>query len=158
MGGHAAQHQPRAAPGGRMMTPAEPTRAQIERAKSRSVFIATPIARRPTYQYTLSLATTVGYLTRLGIRWAAHAPVGNSDLAKARNELAAMFLASEAVTGLAATDMIFIDDDIGWSAGDIVRLLASDRYVIGGVGAKRRALHDTDINKWCYRPLPGLLN
>ena len=43
---------------GVMIRTAEPTQAQIEKARSRSLFIATPIARRPTYQFTMSLAMT----------------------------------------------------------------------------------------------------
>src|SRR5438874_11129003 len=112
MGGHAAQHQRRA--GSRMMTPAEPTRAQIERARTRVAFIATPVARHPTHQYTSSLVMTTGYLTQLGISLTIQNTHGNPNLAQARNELAARFLASAAGTGIAATDMLWIDDDMGW--------------------------------------------
>ncbi len=131
---------------------AEPTQAQIERARSRSVFIATPIARHPTHQYCTSLVTTMGHLTQLGIRLMVHSVVGSSNLAQARSALAAAFLASQ------ATDMLFVDDDMGWNSGDVVRLLASDKAVIGGIGARKLPFHDADPRKWCYIPLAGPRN
>src|SRR5207302_4877147 len=84
--------------------------------------------------------------------WMVQSTHGNSNLAQARNELAARFLAS------GATDMLFVDDDMGWNHGDVVRLLASDKPVIGGVGARKKPFDDTDPNKWCYRPLAGPRN
>ena len=61
------------------------------------------------------------------LRWV----VGNSNLARARNELVAEFLASD------CTDFIFVDDDMGWKANDVLRLIASEQDYIGGVGRKK---------------------
>ena len=118
--------------------------ARLARARSRSVFIATPIARHPVRQYTASLAKTFSHLLMLGIRGWNQNIVGFSNLPRARNELVASFLASD------FTDIVFIDDDMGWRPEDLVRLLASDKQVIGGVGAKKRLLPDADPNKWCF--------
>lgn len=118
-------------------------------ARSRSVMICTPIARDPTWQYTMSMLKTFRTLDSLGIRCDAKFVIGNSNLPKARNELVADFLASD------FTDMIFIDDDMGWSADAIVRLLASEHPLIGVVGRKRCANPNSDPAVWCVRWLPG---
>lgn len=125
--------------------------ARLTRARSRSVFIATPIARHPVRQYTMSIARTLVRLTELGIKAYVQHVIGNSNLPRARNELVADFLASN------FDDLIFIDDDMGWDPNDVVRLLASDQDVIGGVGAKKVACEDSDPQKWCMRTLDGPL-
>nr|WP_294549958.1 hypothetical protein [uncultured Rhodopila sp.] len=125
---------------------------RLTRARSRSVFIATPMARHPVRQYTASLVKTIGLLGGLGIRSYVQTVVGSSNLPRARNELVAAFLASD------FTDMIFIDDDMGWDPKDLVRLLASDKPVIGGVGVKKVERPDTDPGRWCFFPLQGDLN
>jgi hypothetical protein len=122
---------------------------RLARARSRSVFIATPIARQPARQYTFSLAKTLVHLAQLSIRCWMQQVVGNSNLPRARNELVASFLASD------YTDLLFIDDDMGWQANDVVRLLASPRAVIGGIGCKKVMCADTDPQKWCLRTLGG---
>lgn len=118
------------------------------RAKSRIVMIATPIARDPVWQYTRCLATCVEFLPRHGVGMHFQFVVGSSNVAKARNELVAHFLASE------CTDLLFIDDDMEWNPGDILRLLASDKPVIGGVGRMRVQKPNTDPEVWCCRFLP----
>lgn len=123
-------------------------RERLERAKAKSLFICTPIARHPVRQYTTSLAKTCVQLGRLGILCYIQHVVGQSNLPRARNELVAAFLASD------YTDMVFIDDDMGWEPNDLVRLLASDQPLIAGVGAKKVFLPDTAPNKWCVRTLP----
>jgi hypothetical protein len=123
--------------------------ARLARARSRSVFICTPIARHPVRQYTIALARTFAHLLQLGIRGYIQTVVGSSNLPHARNELVASFLASD------YTDLLWIDDDMGWEPNDVVRLLASDKQVIGAVGAKKRYLPDQNPEKWCVRIAPG---
>ncbi len=123
--------------------------SRLARARSRSVYIATPIARHPVRQYTTSLARTLVHLDRLGIRWWLQNTVGSSNLPRARNDLAAGFLASD------YDDMLFIDDDMGFKPNDVVRLLASDQDLIGGVGCKKVMRPDTDPAKWCLHTLNG---
>jgi hypothetical protein len=133
------------------ITSGEAQAARLARARSRSMFIATPIARHPVRQYTFSLAKTLVHLAQLGIDSWMQQVVGNSNLPRARNELVASFLASD------YTDLLFIDDDMGWQPNDVVRLLASEQDVIGGVGCKKVMCADTEISKWCLRALNGPL-
>ncbi|HLY04264.1 MAG TPA: hypothetical protein VKR31_00805 [Rhizomicrobium sp.] len=121
----------------------------MERARSRSIFIATPIARHPVRQYTTALHLTCVMLAGLGIRAWVQNTVGASNLPRARNDLVAAFLASD------YDDLLFIDDDMGWNPGDVIRLMASEQAVIGGVGCKKTLLADTAKEKWCFRALKG---
>lgn len=121
--------------------------ARLARARSRSVFICTPIARHPVRQYTVALCKTLVHLQSLGIRAYIQQVVGNSNLPRARNELVAAFMASD------YDDMLFIDDDMGWRPNDVVRLLASDKALIGAVGCKKVVRPDADAEKWCLRTL-----
>lgn len=118
---------------------------RLERACSRSVMILTPMARHPVRQYSDARDKTIIRLMELGIRCYVQSVVGNSNLPRARNELVAAFLASN------YTDCLFIDDDMSWQPNDVVRLLASDKPVIGGVGPKKIMCADTDPRKWCCR-------
>ena len=123
--------------------------ARLAHARTRSVFIATPVARHPVRQYTFSHSRTMVHLAQLGIRSWMQQIIGNSNVARARNELAAWFLASD------YTDLLFIDDDMGWEPNAVVRLLASEQDVIAGVGCKKVLCADTDPAKWCLRVLDG---
>lgn len=117
--------------------------ARLERARSRSVMICTPVARSPCLEYTLAFAETSVHLLQTGIRQMSQFVVGSSNLPRARNELVARFLASD------CDDLVFIDDDMGWKPEAIVRLLASDKDVIGGVGRKKVDKPNSDPNVWC---------
>ncbi|MDQ0305328.1 hypothetical protein [Ancylobacter polymorphus] len=121
--------------------------ARLERMKSRSVMVCTPVARNPVWQYTQGLASTMMTLLEHGIPCSFQFVVGGSVICKARNELVAHFLASR------FTDLIFIDDDMEWSPNDVLRLLASDKQVIGGVGRMRVEKPNSDPEVWCWRPL-----
>jgi hypothetical protein len=120
---------------------------RLERARQRSVMICTPIARNPAWEYTAALASTLLYLRDHGIRVSFQFVVGSSVIHKARNELVAHFLASD------FTDLLFIDDDMSWAPGDVLRLLGSDKPLIGGVGRMRCQMPNTDPAVWCWRPL-----
>lgn len=124
-------------------------RDRLARAKSRSVMIVTPIARDPTWQYMISLLETAKKLDDLGIRYLIQFTMGSSNLPRARNALAARFLA----TGM--TDLIMIDDDMGWSAGSVVRLLASEQPLVAAVGRKKTPEPNSDPKVWCCHFLPG---
>lgn len=123
-------------------------KARLERARNRSVMIATPVARNPVYQYTASLASTLLFLPEQGIRCTFQFVVGSSVISKARNELCAHFLKSD------FTDLLFIDDDMQWSPNAVMRLLASDKPLIGGVGRQRIQKPNSDPQVWCWRPAP----
>lgn len=109
--------------------------------------ICTPIARNPAWQYTSSLASTLLFLPEQGMRCSYQFVVGSSVISKARNELCAHFLMSD------FTDLLFIDDDMQWSPNAVLRLLASDKPLIGGVGRMRVQKPNSDPAVWCWRPL-----
>lgn len=114
--------------------------------------ILTPVARDPVVEYTVSLASTLMALNEIGIRSAFQFVIGSSIVHRARNELLAYFMASD------FTDCLFIDDDMQWSPNDVVRLLSSDKPVIGGVGRKRCASANDDPRVWCWRPTEDGIN
>ena len=133
----------------RVFDPAEAAReARLDRAKSRSVMIATPVARDPTIQYTVSMLKTANLLTNYGIRHCAEFIVGSSNLPRARNGLAAKFLASDYDV------LLMIDDDMGWDAGSVIRLLASEQTFIAAAGRKKSRLPNSDPSVWCAQFIP----
>ena len=113
------------------------------RALRTSVMICTPVYRDCSWQYTRALVDTCLSMERMGIYHRCQMVIGNSNLPRARNELVAEFLASE------CSAMIFIDSDMGWTPNDVVRLLASEQPLIGGVGRKRVDKPNSDPNVWC---------
>jgi hypothetical protein len=117
--------------------------ARLERARSRKVMLCIPTARAPVLEFTIAFSETCMHLMQSGIPHCTQFVVGSSNLPRARNELVARFLASD------CTDMIFIDDDMGWDPLAILRLVASDKSVIAGVGRKRVDKPNSDPNVWC---------
>jgi len=134
----------------RVVDPEEEARqaARLERAKSRSVMIATPVARDPTVQYMVSMLKTANLLTNHKIRHCAEFLVGSSNLPRARNGLAARFLASDFDV------LLMIDDDMGWDAGSVIRLLASEHPFIAAAGRKKSRLPNADPSVWCAQFIP----
>lgn len=120
---------------------------RLARARQRSVMICTPIARNPAWEYTASLASTLLYLAEQGVKVTFQFVVGGSVIHRCRNELAAHFLASD------FTDLLFVDDDMQWAPASVLRLLGSDKPLIGGVGRMRVQKPNTDPAVWCWRPL-----
>lgn len=121
--------------------------ARMDRARQRSVMICTPIARNPVWQYTAALASSMLFLAERGIRVTFHFVVGSSVVHRARNELVAHFMASD------FTDLLFIDDDMEFQPAAILRLLASDKPLIGAVGRMRVQKPNADPAVWCWRPI-----
>ena len=122
---------------------------RMERVKSRRPMICVPIYGRPAWQFALALTDLYVLMTKLGMAWNSHYIIGSSNLPQARNNLVAQFMASD------CDEMVFIDDDMQFKPGDIIRLLASERDLIAAVGRKRCELPNTDPNVWCWRPLTG---
>jgi len=117
--------------------------ARLQRARSRKVMLCVPTARAPALEFTLAFAETCVHLRDSGIAFCSQFVIGSSNLPRARNELVARFLASD------CTDMIFIDDDMGWRPEAIVRLLASNQPLIAAVGRKRVDKPNSDPDVWC---------
>lgn len=127
-------------------------RERLQRARACSVFIATPIARHPVRQYTTSLSKTLILLQQLGIRSYVQHVIGNSNVPRARNELVAAFMASS------FSHLLFVDDDMGWGANDVLRVLASEQDVVAGVGVKKSVCPDDNPDRWCMRTLDPPIN
>lgn len=79
-----------------------------------------------------ALAATCLHLQGLGIAFRWEITEAESLVQRARNLIAARFLAWPA-----ATHLIWIDADIEWQARDVERLLAHDVDVVGGLYAKK---------------------
>jgi hypothetical protein len=58
----------------------------------------------------------------------------------ARNELVRKFLASD------CTDLLFIDDDMGWEVGGVLRMLSQDVDVIGAICPRRKDVREWNVN------------
>jgi hypothetical protein len=75
-------------------------------------------------------------LTKSGVNMEHNIHCGNYDLGHARNALVESFLESD------ATDLIFVDSDVGFDAKVLPRILLSDKLVVGGLVPKRDRLQD----------------
>ena len=117
-----------------------------ERAKLHSVMICTPSFEKPTWEYVNSLVETQLALERLGIKHHRISLIGCSHMARVRNELAAAFLQSP------FSDLMFIDDDMGWRPESVVRLLASEHPFCGAPARMRTPKPKNDMSAWCGFP------
>ena len=122
--------------------------ARRARIAARSLMIATPVARHPTWQYARGLASTLLTLRELGVPVDFRMVVGNSNVARARNELVAHFLASD------CTDLLFVDDDIDFEPQAAIELLSSDKPLTGAAGRMRCDKPNSNAAVWCCRWLP----
>jgi len=92
------------------------------------VFLATPAYRGIVCPHYLdSLETTVNLLTMKGVESSYHIQTGCCYVQVARNNLVKTFLESD------ADKLVFLDDDISWSAKDVIRLIEADKPVVCGV-------------------------
>ena len=104
------------------------------------VVLATPtFERRPCIEYVVSLLQTQKALADAGIDCVTTLLGGDPYLAKVRNRLAGLFLSENAD----ATDLFFLDDDIGWPGRKVVEFIQRDEDVIGGIYPKK-----TDNPEW----------
>lgn len=91
----------------------------------------------PSYDKTLSvdhhhsMVESALLLTRLGIEMQLHVLAGNCFLGLARNKIVEAFLASS------ATDLLFVDADIGFDPKVLPRLLNYSQEIVGGLAPKR---------------------
>src|SRR4051794_31886871 len=92
------------------------------------VMIGTPaMDGRLHAQYVDSLLRTQMSLQRAQKKWSVKFELQDSLVMSARNSIVAAFRASD------ATDLIFIDSDIGWDPQALLSLLAHDVPVVAGV-------------------------
>jgi hypothetical protein len=99
---------------------------------SQKIFIATPI-NEPKLElgYVASLIDSLPVLKQAGINCQIGFKPQTSLVIAGRNSLVADFLASD------ATDMVFIDADIGWKPESLVRLLQHQVAVVAGAYRKK---------------------
>lgn len=85
-----------------------------------------------TNAYLMSVLRTASLLTARGIRHEVVTAPGDSLIARARNTLVSVFMASD------NSHFMFIDADIEWQPEAIIRLLAADKDVICGAYPKKK--------------------
>lgn len=113
----------------------------------RKVMIATPCRDGSTsVHYTNALANSVKFAMTQGIELCPWFMPGEALVQIARNELLAIMLGPN---GQDFTDVVWIDDDMGWAPDFIPRLLAHDVDVVGAVCPKK----SSEIG-WNVRMLP----
>src|SRR3546814_16306583 len=83
--------------------------------------------------YVQSFMNTASLLSRSGVAFTHSFLIGNSLVHDARNRLISDFLHREE-----ATDLLFIDADIGWEPEAALRLIQSPHDVIGGAYPQKR--------------------
>jgi hypothetical protein len=101
------------------------------------LFIATPSYDEwLCMEYVSSLFETGIRLTQAGIGLYHSIAPGNPFLDLARNALVEKFLATD------ATDLLFVDSDVGWDAKVITRVMSHKQEIVGGLVPKRDANND----------------
>lgn len=92
----------------------------------------------PAYTGTIHLGTMRSLFTDLlslqarGDQWTLHDECGNALIADARALIVAQFLASEADT------LVFIDSDVCWEAGSLLKLLDYPVDMVAGIYPQRK--------------------
>lgn len=100
--------------------------------------LSTPcLTHQVSIEYLLSALRTEKLLLENGIAHEWTNRTGDPFIAKARSSIVCDFLASD------ATDLFFLDDDIGWPCEKVLEFLRSDAPVIAGVYP-----HKLEITSW----------
>lgn len=104
------------------------TQEQLERLRSRSLFIATPCYGGMAFVEFMLRVMELGKLfDTLGVRCVFRHTAGESLISRARNTLSTMFLAE------GYTHMLFIDSDIKFSPLAVLRMLLTDCDIVGAI-------------------------
>ena len=93
------------------------------------VFATPCLTHQVTLEFFLSYLRTSQVLSQNGIPHACIQVGGDCFVAKARNKLVHQFLTDFPT----ATDLFFIDDDVGWQTDTVLRLLRADVAVAAAV-------------------------
>lgn len=105
----------------------------------------------PAYTGTIHLGTMRSLFTDLlalqarGDVWSLHDECGNALIADARALIVAQFLASEADT------LVFIDSDVCWEAGALLRLIDAPVDMVAGIYPQRKDPINYCV-KWQNKP------
>lgn len=96
------------------------------------VFFGTPSYDKTlTVDYNQSLVQSAILLTKAGVEMHHMVLAGNCFLGRARNVIVEAFLAST------ATDLIFVDADVGFDPKVLTRVLSYDEEIVAGLVPKR---------------------
>jgi hypothetical protein len=91
------------------------------------VVLATPcLSGRVTVDYMQSLLATVALLGQHGYTVECRAQVGDCFVDKARNALVRHFMRGR------GENLVFLDDDLGWPAEGVLRILQAQHPVVSG--------------------------
>lgn len=90
--------------------------------------------------FVRSLIDTVNALTLAGIETQWQALSFCNFIQCARNEMAREFLES------GCTDLVFIDDDMGWDVGGFLGLVSRDVDVVGAICPRRKDPREWNVN------------
>ena len=102
---------------------------QFIREKKPTLYILTPCFNGMCYiNYLHCLMQTIEFFRRINFPIKVEFCKNDSLVSRARNNLIA-----RAMTDKSATHFIFIDNDIAWDPLDIIKLLLSDKPLIGGI-------------------------
>lgn len=99
----------------------------------------------PTGSGSVSAPTLMGVfeaaqlLPAVGIRVDLHVEAGNCHVDDARNSAVREFLKTD------CTDLVFIDDDVGFDPDDLRKLILADADVVGGVYPKKEDVADFPV-------------
>jgi hypothetical protein len=100
--------------------------------KCTGIFLATPAYSGVTAQFYDAMVSTLMWLSKNGVPFTVGTAIGDSLVARARNNLVAAFMAS------GCSHMLFIDADITWLPQSVTRLLAVDKDMACGVYVKKQ--------------------
>jgi hypothetical protein len=117
------------------------------------LIILTPCYGGVNYvNYTICLLNTFQTFQKLGIKLHVEFCKNDSLVSRARNNLIA-----KAMTDEEMTHILFIDNDITWDTKDILKLLMSDKKLIGGIYPLKKYNWDKLLNK-SNVPLQQIIN
>ncbi len=103
----------------------------------RKIFLALPSRLSvPKLETTASLLAEFDLIIRQGWGWMMRSRVGDSYPHRVRNLLASMFFESD------CTDIVWIDEDISWPRGELVKLI---KHPVDFVAATYRVKDDTSV-------------
>jgi hypothetical protein len=107
-------------------------KVELDQLRKNKLFVATPMYGGMAHgMYIKSSLDLQGVMSKYGIETKFSFLFNESLITRARNYLVDEFLRSD------CTHMLFIDSDIGYSAQDVVALMALDKEVIGGPYPKK---------------------
>ena len=101
---------------------------------------------QPRSNYVVSLAESMAALSEAGMSADYYLHAFDCHVDDARNTVVRMFLESDAPI------LMFIDDDVGWRAKDLIRVIRADGDIVGGAYPIK-----SDVEEYPIKTLPGPL-